>query len=120
MVVGSSGYMAPETVRGTFDEKVDIFAFGVVQLELLTGLSVIERTRSEDLVSLVKRVAEDSAGDVTSLLDRKANQFDGDNWSDFGQEWFDRVTDKSLEYESRKRSKISACLHQLELLCNKI
>jgi serine/threonine protein kinase len=38
MVLGTAGYMAPEQVRGEeADQRADIFAFGVILFELLSG-----------------------------------------------------------------------------------
>lgn len=49
---GTNPYMAPECVRGIISTSVDIFAFGVVLLELLTGLDVLDQNRNKyDLVS---------------------------------------------------------------------
>src|SRR5262249_60197336 len=37
-VMGTAGYMAPEQVRGyTVDHRADIFAFGTILYELLSG-----------------------------------------------------------------------------------
>lgn len=115
MAVGSSGYMAPEIVRGTYDfNKVDIFAFGVLQLELLTGLSVISSAeRREDLVTFVERQVGNE-GNITGLLDRKA----GGDWKDLGQRWFNEVVLKALELSPNKRSDIGECLTNLQKLCN--
>lgn len=45
--------MAPETIRGSVSKPVDIFSFGVVILELITTLSILDRNRSEyDLVNI--------------------------------------------------------------------
>ena len=35
-IVGTPGYMAPEQYEDTYDEKVDIFAFGMCVLEMIT------------------------------------------------------------------------------------
>lgn len=111
MAVGSSGYMAPEIVRGTYDyEKVDIFAFGVLQLELLTGLAVICSERREDLVTYVEKMVGNEA-DITGLLDRAAG-----DWSELGQRWFSGVVMKALELSPNRRSDIVECLEGLREL----
>lgn len=112
MAVGSSGYMAPEVVRGTYDyEKVDIFAFGVLQLELLTGLPVICEERREDLVTHVEKVVGE--GDITPLLDSRAG-----DWLDLGKRWYEEIVMKALELSPNRRSDIVECLRRLEELCN--
>jgi serine/threonine protein kinase/tetratricopeptide (TPR) repeat protein len=45
MVVGSAGYMSPEQIRGEpVDHRSDIFAFGCVLYEMLTGNRAFERS----------------------------------------------------------------------------
>ncbi|KAF4392287.1 hypothetical protein F8388_012743 [Cannabis sativa] len=45
-VIGTLGYLAPEyTQSGLITEKADVYAFGVVLLELLSGFSVTEFSR---------------------------------------------------------------------------
>ena len=108
MAVGSSGYMAPEIVRGTYDyEKVDIFAFGVLQLELLTGLPVVCPERREDLVTYVERVI---GGDenISLVLDPNAG-----DWTNLGQRWYSDIVAKSLELSPNRRSNIRECLQRL-------
>ncbi|GBP47674.1 Interleukin-1 receptor-associated kinase 4 [Eumeta japonica] len=39
--MGTSAYMAPEGFSGTISEKIDIYSYGIVLLELLTGLQPI-------------------------------------------------------------------------------
>lgn len=113
MVVGSSGYMAPEVVRGTYDyEKVDIFAFGVLQLELLTGLPVISEERREDFVTYVEKVAGNE-GDVSSLLDKRAG-----DWGDVGPRWYREIVIRAVELSPNRRSHIQECLQKLDQLCN--
>src|SRR5262245_52281632 len=54
MVMGTVGYMAPEQVRGqTLDRRADIFAFGAVLLEMLTGRGAFARETPADTMSAI-------------------------------------------------------------------
>ncbi|URE14245.1 STYKc [Musa troglodytarum] len=56
-VVGTNGYMAPEYVmRGSLSTKVDVFSFGVVVLELISGLknSAFARISDPEASSLLE------------------------------------------------------------------
>ena len=37
MILGTAAYMAPEQAKGGRDKRADIWAFGAVLLEMLTG-----------------------------------------------------------------------------------
>ena len=53
-VVGTVGYMAPEQVRGgVVDARSDIFAFGVILYEMLTGRRAFERATSAETMSAI-------------------------------------------------------------------
>lgn len=55
-VAGTFGYLAPEYMMyGKVDEKVDVYSYGVVLLELITGQEAIQ-TNPENHESLVLRV----------------------------------------------------------------
>jgi serine/threonine-protein kinase len=57
MILGSSGYMSPEQARGKpTDRRADIWAFGVVMFEMLTGRRAFEgETISDSLAKILER-----------------------------------------------------------------
>ena len=56
MVMGTAGYMAPEQVRGaTVDSRTDIFAFGAVLYEMISGQRAFRRdTAAETMTAILK------------------------------------------------------------------
>jgi serine/threonine-protein kinase len=56
MILGTAGYMAPEQAKGKVaDKRADIWAFGVVFYEMLTGKHLFEgETISETLAAVLK------------------------------------------------------------------
>ena len=53
-VMGSAGYMSPEQVRGeTVDHRSDIFSFGAVLYEMLTGRPAFTRTTAADTMAAI-------------------------------------------------------------------
>ena len=56
MILGTAAYMAPEQAKGkTVDKRADIWAFGVVLYEMLTGSRLFEgETVSDTLASVLK------------------------------------------------------------------
>src|ERR1700733_6915869 len=56
MVMGTAGYMAPEQVRGSnVDSRTDIFAFGAVLYEMVSGKRAFRReTAAETMTAILK------------------------------------------------------------------
>ncbi|HZD30315.1 MAG TPA: serine/threonine-protein kinase, partial [Candidatus Angelobacter sp.] len=53
-VVGTSGYMSPEQVRGaTVDCRTDIFSFGAVLYEMLTGVRAFKRDTTAETMTAI-------------------------------------------------------------------
>lgn len=88
VVFGTAGYMAPEQVRGeAIDHRADIFAFGAILYEMLTGRRAFDRpTAAETMTAVLKEdPTETTVGDMAPALERivrrclekdPANRFD--------------------------------------------
>ncbi len=75
MVLGTVGYMAPEQVRGqVVDARADIFAFGAVLYEMVSGRRAFQRDTAADSLSAI--LTDDppeltgSRPDLSPALDR--------------------------------------------------
>ncbi|KAK6245356.1 Protein kinase domain - like 10 [Theobroma cacao] len=84
-VVGTRGYMAPEHVQtGQVTSKIDVYAFGVLLLELITGKdAIITQDRREILLSatVVSMMEKDNAeAELDSLIDPRLKS---DNRTEF-------------------------------------
>jgi eukaryotic-like serine/threonine-protein kinase len=54
MIMGTAGYMSPEQVRGQpVDNRTDIFAFGAVLYEMLTGKRAFHRSTSAETMTAI-------------------------------------------------------------------
>ncbi|HEU5258627.1 MAG TPA: serine/threonine-protein kinase [Vicinamibacterales bacterium] len=62
MILGSAAYMSPEQARGNdVDKRTDMWAFGVVLWEMLTGKRLFESATVSDTLAAVLRVEPDWA-----------------------------------------------------------
>jgi len=69
-VKGTAAYMPPEAINCDVSAKWDTWSYGVVILELITGLPVMDRNREDhDLTTHVKNLAEETDFSVNDILD---------------------------------------------------
>jgi len=77
-VAGTFGYLAPEyAMRGHMTEKVDVFAFGVVALEIVAGESNYQNALDEGTTYIFERVWElYENGRPLEFVDPKLTEYD--------------------------------------------
>ncbi|XP_063950644.1 probable LRR receptor-like serine/threonine-protein kinase At1g56140 isoform X2 [Daucus carota subsp. sativus] len=79
-VAGTIGYLAPEyAMRGHLTEKADVFGFGVVALEVVSGRSNSDSTLEDDYIYLLEwawQLHEDNRG--IDLVDPSLSAFNED------------------------------------------
>jgi eukaryotic-like serine/threonine-protein kinase len=69
VVLGTPGYMAPEQVRGqAADARTDIFAFGAVLYEMLSGVRVFRRDTPAESMTAILREDPPEIADATRLV----------------------------------------------------
>jgi serine/threonine-protein kinase len=99
-ILGTAGYMSPEQARGkTVDKRADIWAFGVVLYEMLTGRRLFDgETISDTLAGVLRaeidlsRLPSDTPAAVRRLLERCLRRDPGQRLRD--------IADARLEIES--------------------
>uniref|UniRef100_A0A671YFE4 Interleukin-1 receptor-associated kinase 4 n=1 Tax=Sparus aurata TaxID=8175 RepID=A0A671YFE4_SPAAU len=77
-IVGTRAYMAPEALRGEITPKSDVFSFGVVLLEILSGLAPADENREPQLLMEVWYDIDDEDEDLTleDFLDKKMGDWE--------------------------------------------
>ena len=93
VLLGTAAYMSPEQARGeAADRRADIWAFGVVVMEMLTGQTVYAgKTMSDTLASILAREPEwetlpdDIPPVIQNLLDRCLQKEIGDRLQAIGE-----------------------------------
>ena len=75
MVMGTAGYMSPEQVRGQeTDHRADIFAFGAILYEMLTGQRAFHGETAADTMSLILKEDPPDISEVAATSPPKLQQ----------------------------------------------
>ncbi|XP_056272965.1 interleukin-1 receptor-associated kinase 4 [Pseudoliparis swirei] len=72
-IVGTRAYMAPEALRGEITPRSDVFSFGVVLLEIVSGLPPADEKREPQLLMEMRYDIDDEDEELTfeDFLDKR-------------------------------------------------
>ncbi|KAF6172269.1 hypothetical protein GIB67_024891 [Kingdonia uniflora] len=61
---GTPGYMAPEWLSSVITEKVDVYSFGIVVMEIVCGRKNLDRSQPEERMHLLRLLKEDKGCNI--------------------------------------------------------
>jgi serine/threonine protein kinase len=71
---GTPGYLAPEWLTSQITEKVDIYSFGVVVMEVICGRKNIDNSQPEESIQLIKLLQEKAANNqLVDMIDKQSD-----------------------------------------------
>ncbi|KAI4323633.1 hypothetical protein L6164_023224 [Bauhinia variegata] len=107
-VVGAVAYLAPEYLEhGKLSAKTDVYAFGVVLLQLMTGLSSTDKRLRGSLVGWARPLIKER--NYPDLIDERVTT-DPDFHQLF---WMVRIVEKCLSTDPQKRLNVFAVVKAL-------
>lgn len=111
VIIGTTVYMAPEYLTsGRVSDKLDAYSYGVVLLELLTGLVAHDSQREDP--SLVVHVQENCDENQITILDEQAG-----DWTITNTQRIYQTAEKLLSQNHRTRPRIVEILEEVESWC---
>ncbi|KAL7185340.1 hypothetical protein ACSBR2_027306 [Camellia fascicularis] len=81
---GTLGYIAPEWWQARVTIKTDIYSFGIVLLEIVSGWQNFDSTQSESrkhLLQVLWKKAEYQLIDIVENMDEGVKQYHAERWS---------------------------------------
>ncbi|XP_037409320.1 G-type lectin S-receptor-like serine/threonine-protein kinase SD2-5 [Triticum dicoccoides] len=71
---GTPGYLAPEWLTSQITEKADIYSFGLVVMEIVSGRKNLDTSRSEESIHLITLLEEKVKNNqLVDLIDKNSN-----------------------------------------------
>ncbi|CAN6242245.1 unnamed protein product [Urochloa humidicola] len=71
---GTPGYLAPEWLTSQITEKVDIYSFGVVVMEVICGRKNIDNSQPEESIQLINLLREKAQNNqLTDMIDKQSD-----------------------------------------------
>ncbi len=119
MIMGTAAYMAPEQARGDkVDKRADIWAFGVVLYEMLTGARLFAGASTSDTLAAVLKTEPDLSrvpAPVRPVLERCLRKDPRQRWRDIGdvrialEEGLTDAPAPAVPPPAEKRSRVGSC-----------
>ncbi|XP_038136360.1 interleukin-1 receptor-associated kinase 4 [Cyprinodon tularosa] len=75
-IVGTRAYMAPEALRGQITPKSDVFSFGVVLLEILSGLPPADENKEPQFLMEIRDNIDDEDLTLEQFVDKKMTDWE--------------------------------------------
>ncbi|XP_002454975.2 G-type lectin S-receptor-like serine/threonine-protein kinase SD2-5 [Sorghum bicolor] len=70
---GTPGYMAPEWLTSKITEKVDVYSFGIVLMEIICGRKNLDYSQPEDSIQLISLLQDKAKnGKLEEMIDRNS------------------------------------------------
>ncbi|KAK6195973.1 hypothetical protein SNE40_001288 [Patella caerulea] len=108
LVIGTSAYLAPEALQADVSTKLDSYSFGVVLLELLTGLPAYNDEREE---KDIKSYMDENCEDIFKMVDPRAGE-----WEEKAVITLYDVASRCVEHKKKKRPTVTDVLGDLRSL----